>query len=53
LKYEPASELPTGMCFFKFIDFSVLTISWISEINIWAPFRPTAPFGSVAPFAFR
>lgn len=53
LKYAPASELPTGMCFCKFIDLSVVTISWIFEINIWAPFVPTAPFGSVAPFAFR
>ncbi len=53
LKYEPASAVPTGICFGKFIAFSVEMVSLMFAINSCPPWFPTALFGSVAPFAFK
>lgn len=53
LKYEPASEVPTGMCFGKFIALSTEMVSLMFVINNCPPWFPTALFGSVAPFAFK
>ena len=53
LKYAPASEVPTGMCFDKFNELSVEMVSLMFAINSCPPWFPMALFGSVAPFAFK